>query len=394
MEIFEHLSVATGLGTVVLDVDGEKRFTSVSYNSILTFLNLLLDTVNCTEADQTTLLYGCYQARRFGGRYIFLTPSGLAYCASPLTDESGALTAGVVLGPFIMTDHVEYLEIDVLNRQSIDESTAEKLSKEIYIIPYLTTKQVRAVSELLYTCAASHSAVQAAVPLVPVQTDAFSMTYSVLKENDLLAATSIGDARTAGAILNDILGSILFSPDINMETLRLRVVELTVLLSRAALKGGANINAIFGLNYSYLKEIDALTSPEDAVLWLHNVTRRFAQHVFEFKGSKHVDVLNKAIQYIKSNYAEKISLQDVADSVYLNVTYFSKVFKDETGQTPGNFITAVRIDASKRLLQDVSVNIIDIPELVGFESQSYFTRVFKKTENCTPAQYRRSTNKS
>jgi AraC-like DNA-binding protein len=72
------------------------------------------------------------------------------------------------------------------------------------------------------------------------------------------------------------------------------------------------------------------------------------------------------------------------------MTYFSKVFKDKMKQTPGSFITSVRIDASKRLLQDSLIAIVDIPEMVGFESQSYFTRVFKKAEGCTPAQYRRS----
>ena len=219
------------------------------------------------------------------------------------------------------------------------------------------------------------------------------MTYSILKESSLLDAISIGDEKTAGAILNDILGQILFNPGLNMETLRLRVFELTVLLSRAALKGGADINAIFGLNYSYLREIDALDTPEDAVLWLHDVTRRFARHVFDFSGSKHADVLHKAISYIKKNYAEKISLQDIADSIYLNVTYFSKIFKDETGQTPGNYITSIRIDASKRLLEDLAVAIVDIPEMVGFEGQSYFARVFKKMEGHTPAQYRRMNRK-
>ena len=175
-----------------------------------------------------------------------------------------------------------------------------------------------------------------------------------------------------------------------MDNLRIRVFELTVFLTRAALKGGANIDAIFGLNYSYLREIDALKTFQDTVVWLHSVTKRFARHMFDISDSKHVDTIHKAVAFIKDNYNKKITLQDVADSVYLNMTYFSKVFKDETGQTPGNFITATRIDAGKKLLQDPSISIADIPEMVGFESQSYFTKVFKKAENCTPANYRRT----
>jgi AraC-like DNA-binding protein len=390
LDIFEHLSTATGLGVEIIGVTGEKKFSSALHAKLSSFLQVFLNALESTEADRSALLYGCYQSRRFGGRYIFLTPSGFTYCTSPLTDASGNLTAGVVTGPFLMTDYDEYLEMDVFGQHEIDAPTAERIKKEIHMISFLTPAQVRSVGELLYTCVMSledtHQSVQQPALL---QTDALSMTYSIQKESELLSAISSGDTSQAKALLNDILGYILFSPGLNMETLRLRVFELTVLLSRAAVKGGANIDAIFGLNYSYLREIDALATPEDAVQWLHSVTRRFAQHVFDFADSKHVDVLYKAISFIKSNYAEKITLQDVADSVYLNMTYFSKVFKDETGQTPGNFITATRIEAGKKLLQDPSISIIDIPGMVGFESQSYFTRVFKKTEGCTPAQYRR-----
>jgi len=390
VEIFEHLSIATGLGVTVLDVSGHVKFESSLSKQIAPFLQKLQETLDCVEAEKSALLYGCYyQARRFGGRYVFLTPTGLTYCTSPLIGDAGELEAGVALGPFLMTDYEEYVELDVLGHYKISNDDAATIATEIKNVPYFSPKQARSVGELLYACVVSRLNLQTIKPLVPIRADMIPITYSIKKESELLAAISVGDTNKAGALLNDILGHILFSPNLSMEALRLRVFELTVLLSRAALKGGANIDAIFGLNYSYLHEIDELKSPEDAVQWLHSVTRRFAQHVFDYADSKHVDTLNRAIAFIKSNYEKKITLQDIADYVYLNVTYFSKVFKDETGQTPGNFITAMRIDAGKNLLLDPSVSIADIPEMVGFESQSYFTRVFKKAENCTPAQYRR-----
>jgi AraC-like DNA-binding protein len=104
---------------------------------------------------------------------------------------------------------------------------------------------------------------------------------------------------------------------------------------------------------------------------------------------KHMDVLSKAVAYIKQNYMYKIKLQDIADHVFFSPTYFAKVFRDKMGLTPLNYITAMRIEESKRLLRDPKVSIIDIPEMVGFESQSYFTRIFKKNEGITPGEYRR-----
>ena len=82
------------------------------------------------------------------------------------------------------------------------------------------------------------------------------------------------------------------------------------------------------------------------------------------------------------------AVQDVADHVFLSASYFSKVFRDGTGQTPGEYITAVRVEAAKKLLRDPGVNLVEVSELVGFESQSYFTRVFKKATGGTPGKYR------
>lgn len=389
-EIFENLSLTAELGVTVLDTSGKTLFSSSIAASSADFLDRMLGILDCAENDRISLLYGCYQARRFGGRYVFLAPSGLAYCASPLAGDNRRPLSCAIAGPFLMMNYDEYMDIDVKWRYSVDEGFAETIAQGIHAVPLKTPALARAISEQLFVCASYHSLLHAVNP--PEATQSFgdiSPAYSIEKEDELLSAISMGDVNTASAMLNNILGQILFHANNNLEILRSRVVELTVLLSRAALKGGANIDAIFGLNYSYLHEIDALSSVEDIVLWLHQVTRRFAQHVFDYAGSKHVNVIYQAIDFIKCNYAKKITLQDVADSVFLSLTYFSKVFKEETGQTPGAYITAVRIEEAKKLLYDYSINIVDIPEMIGFESQSYFTKVFKKSEGCTPGRFRK-----
>ncbi|MCL2004524.1 MAG: AraC family transcriptional regulator [Oscillospiraceae bacterium] len=387
--ILENFSVTADIGVTVLDTSGEMRYASSVYTGVSDVVQLIRRRLDCGEADRVALLYGCYQARRFGGRYVFFTPSGLAYCASFLTGPKGSMRSGVLAGPFLMTDYDEYLEIDVSGRHQASADVTQAIRTGLHAIPIKTPAQARAISEQLYVCASYHSSVRFPGQAVATLTDAAAKGYSIEKEDELLAAISIGDIQTANALLNDILGQVLFHSGGDLNILRSRVVELTVLLSRASLRGGANIDAIFGLNYSYLREIDALKSPEDIILWLHGVSQRFAQHMFEYADSRHTDVIHKALLYIKQNYADKITLQDVADHVYLSPSYFSKVFKEETGQTPSGFITAVRIDISKKLLRDPSVSLVDIAELTGFKSQSYFTQLFKKAEGQTPGEYRR-----
>jgi len=383
--IFEHFSYATGVGVQIMSVSGEIRYASSLLCELKGILNRLLDIVDCAAAERMSLICGCYQSRRFGGRYIFFGPSGLAYCASPMLNSRGVLESGVVAGPFLMTDHDEYLSIDILDRLKVPRKAAALIESDIAELPYKSPIASRSLSEHLFLCAFNSDAPPP--PAYPIQIDGFAYPFD--KEDALLKAISQGDTRKAGALLNDILGQVLFHSGSSFETLRSRVFELTVLLSRAALKGSANVDAIFGLNYAYLRELDELSSVEDIVRWLHGVTRRFGQHVFDFAGSRHAGVIYKATSYIKANYMHKITLQDMANHVFLSPTYFSKLFKEETGQTPGNFLTAVRIDESKRLLRSQALNIVDIPARVGFDNQSYFARVFKKFEGQTPGKYRR-----
>ena len=380
--VFEHLAYACGVDIQVFNLAGETLFASPS--ELSGFTTQLFELLDCISAERMSLLYSFYQARRFDGRYAFIAPSGLTYCASPIIAR-GELVAGAVAGPFLMIDYDEYLAIDVIDRHKPDEAVVKALQAGIEKVPIITPTQARAINEQLFIC--THYYERLPELSRPVQTAA--PAYPLDEEDDLLAAVSRGDIRFASQVLNDILGQILFHSGNDIEILRARVFELIVLLSRAALKGGANIDAIFGLKYEILREIDALSTAEDIGPWLHGVTRRFGQHVFDFAGAKRSDIIQKAIDFVNANYMKRITLQDMADYVFLSPTYFSKVFKDETGQTPIGFLTAVRVEAGKRLLRNPEVSISDIPGMVGFEDQSYFTRVFKKTESQTPADYRK-----
>jgi len=380
--MFEHFSRACGVGLRIKNLSGEALFSSTLLVELSDFTGWLFEMLDCTDSEEMAILYGVYQARRFDGRYMFIAPSGFTYCISQVICGQGELMAGAVAGPFLMTSHEEYLAIDIVDRYKPDNLTMERLIAGIEWVPYKSTIQARSINEQLFLCASQYGTLpQSSFPAQPTM-------YRLGKKDELLAAISKDDIHTARHLLNDILGQVLFDSGNDFETLRSRVFELILLLSRAALQGGGNIDAIFGLEYAILREIDELCTKEDAVHLLYDIMRRFRQQVFDFTGTKRSDIINKAIEYMKVNYMEKITLQDIANHVFLSPTYFSKVFKDETGQPPIGFLTAVRIDASKRLLRDPAINIAEISGMVGFESQSYFTRVFKKTEKQTPNDYR------
>ena len=95
-----------------------------------------------------------------------------------------------------------------------------------------------------------------------------------------------------------------------------------------------------------------------------------------------------ASDYIEAHYKEKFSLQKMADSLYVNGSYLLRVFKKHKGYTPLAFHNLIRCERAKELLARTGTEVSEIGETVGFVSSAHFSHVFKKTEGCTPTEYR------
>ena len=93
--------------------------------------------------------------------------------------------------------------------------------------------------------------------------------------------------------------------------------------------------------------------------------------------------------YIERNYAnDEISLNAVSASVNMSPSYFSTIFAQEMGQTFIEFLTDVRMKKAKELLMCSNKKTSDIGYEVGYKDSHYFSYLFKKTQDCTPKEYR------
>ena len=104
-------------------------------------------------------------------------------------------------------------------------------------------------------------------------------------------------------------------------------------------------------------------------------------------------IIDAAIGYMERNYKQELSLEEVAEQVHLNPYYFSKVFKQQTGETFIDYITRIRIEHAKRWMNNKDISLKEICYLVGYNDPNYFSRVFKKVTGITPSEYR-ATNTS
>lgn len=99
-------------------------------------------------------------------------------------------------------------------------------------------------------------------------------------------------------------------------------------------------------------------------------------------------MIDAALSYIARNYQRELLLEEVAEHVHLNPYYFSKVFKQQTGETFIDYITRIRIEKAKQWMGNKEMSLKEICYLVGYNDPNYFSRVFKKVTGMTPSAYR------
>lgn len=109
----------------------------------------------------------------------------------------------------------------------------------------------------------------------------------------------------------------------------------------------------------------------------------------ELASNHYNGMIKKAKEYISEHYAnEDISLNEVASSVFISPSHFSALFSQKTGQTFVKYLTDMRMNKAKELLKCSDMKTSEIGYSVGYKDPHYFSYIFKKTQNCTPKQYR------
>lgn len=129
--------------------------------------------------------------------------------------------------------------------------------------------------------------------------------------------------------------------------------------------------------------------PIDINMGLVKLTVEVAELISRKKRLGSAGIVEQAVEYIRGNYFEEISLGLLSGKFFLNPTYFSELFKKETGESLSKYVNYVRIEKAKELLGSQNIKPTHVYELVGFSDPAYFSTVFKKMTGLTPGEYAR-----
>ena len=138
------------------------------------------------------------------------------------------------------------------------------------------------------------------------------------------------------------------------------------------------------------QEIEELYCSTDFQTVMEIINRNIDRLEKEF--ASHPQVIHKEIEsvkkYIYENYDKEISVDYLADMVYMAPSYLSHVFKKETGQNLSKFIKAYRMEKAKEMLEETHNKIVNISYAVGYPNVSYFCQSFREYFGVSPQRYR------
>lgn len=107
-----------------------------------------------------------------------------------------------------------------------------------------------------------------------------------------------------------------------------------------------------------------------------------------------LNVMHEIAKYMEQHYHREMTLQNISERFYLSREYISRRFKQETGENVFDYLARIRVEKARLLLQNPHLKIGQIAEMVGYDDEKYFSKVFKKIEGISPNQYRKQQGES
>lgn len=210
--------------------------------------------------------------------------------------------------------------------------------------------------------------------------------YPVALERELVKAIRFGDQKAAGRHLDALFGAL---DPVGLSASGWR--QICFDLFRQAAEIALELNIVLDedlLPYEKSKEIARLTSLRDLRLWLDHNLAVLMGKIRASNAGPSLPV-KKALAYIDQHFRADLSLAALAAHVSLSPNYLCQLFKQETGRSFLDHLTARRLEEAKKLLRQGEKTVSEVAFQVGYDNVRYFCEVFRKHENVTPGQYRR-----
>lgn len=392
---------STGLGCTVSDTEGRLLFEhGYGCHSCGLCHAAGLPDENCIRAHN----YGMMEAERFGGKYIYFCPLGLTCFVSPIIGEAGSM-AKITVGPFLMVELQDFIDCELKENLHLDAPTRERVVSLLKKVPQIMPQKVQELSILLFMAVGFLNNVSAENRMLAIERsdllqgqisgyisqlkNSRSPRYPFELERSLLESLAQGDKPGTLQKLQEYLAALFAAGGGNPAWMNQKALELIVLLSRTLTEKGADEQQTLFWLQRCQKEVSQRKNFHDLSAWLYETLSDLLDRTAGYADARHANIIHRCIQYIGTGYAEHLTLESAARALFLSPDYLSRIFSKETGTSFNRYLNNVRITKAKELIRSGNLRLTDISQMVGYDDQSYFTKVFRRITGMSPNEYRK-----
>ncbi|MCM2676167.1 response regulator transcription factor [Alkalicoccobacillus plakortidis] len=270
--------------------------------------------------------------------------------------------------------------------QKLKEVLDERLNTHLGIKPLIT------VGTIVSNWTQIHLSTNDALKLVPIQQGKVSITESsktalsedlITSNKKLSEAIRYADEDSACAVINSIYETLKEDPFHKETAIRLGI-ELWTLKTHSLYDIGIRIEDLFPSGYDIYKELSDQHSWEEfAELFKNNVINICHSQKWD-ENLKHRQLVEQIIDFVQEQMDQNITLQDLAEQLYISRNYLGRIFKKVVGESFKDYLLRVRMEKAKSMIQEGTYLVYEISENVGYGNPAYFSSAFKKYTGYTP----------
>ena len=292
---------------------------------------------------------------------------------------------------FKMEGHVDHyvchFRVDSsINSEEFARKVQEEIQDKLHRNSILTFTGCFQCTHILQDVKELYSATGQQVPywntIIPVSSDVAVIQEKEVATNSISFSDSLDESDLAKSLLNYISNGM-----VSGSLLQKLHLDWTQQIGIYLDQNGISAHKLFqNAHHDFLfqRKFHSIESFEEYFNYYWSHARNFVTDAENQKNS-----IQRIIEYIDHHYKEDLSRTTLADMVYLSADHLARVFKKETGETLVKYITDKRIHAAKELLSDTKTPISQVASEVGYDNYSYFTKIFKEKTGVSPGDYRK-----
>src|SRR5690554_80808 len=217
--------------------------------------------------------------------------------------------------------------------------------------------------------------------------NAYSTCFTSEDERTLIYSIESGNYADIKKRITMVFKNINTNMQITTKTLTKLYYEIVLLLENLLNKYNLTVSQVLGEDFISLLNTPKEFSPEQLNNLLTLFALKVSEHLSSAKRENAKTLLVTIKKYIDNNYFEDLTLDTISQKFYISKTYFSQLFKKETGKTFINYLTMLRMKHAKQLFKNNNLKVHEVARIVGYSDPLYFGQVFKKHFGFLPSEY-------